>query len=133
MAPVSSANVTVHKVAGFQPFLDFMAALVVPEGQHVSCYFSGSIDASGNSWCPDCVVAEPFVTQALERVSDKTIFVYVDVGDRAFWKDTKNPFRLNKDTHLSVIPTLIRWKGPQRLEGEQLNKADLLDMFFGDD
>jgi hypothetical protein len=44
-----------------------------------------------------------------------------------------NSFRKDKDTHLSVIPTLIRWKNPQRLEGDQLLKAELLQMFFADE
>jgi hypothetical protein len=54
----------------------------------------------------------------------------VDVGDRPTWKDQKNPFRHDKNTHLQVIPTLIRWNHPQRLEGDQLLKPELLQMFF---
>lgn len=52
---------------------------------------------------------------------------------RPTWKDMNNSFRKDKDTHLSVIPTLIRWKQPQRLEGEQLLKPELLQMFFADE
>lgn len=59
----------------------------------------------------------------------------MDVGDRTYWKDPKNPFR--HDTSLGkiqVIPTLIRWKQPQRLEGnDQCAKLDLLEMFFETD
>lgn len=122
-----------HKVGGFESFIAFIQELRVPVGQNVNVYFSGAKTDSGESWCPDCVVAEPVVMAALERTQEPSQFVYVDVGDRAFWKDTKNPFRMHKDTHLSVIPTLIRWKGPQRLEGDQLLNPDLLDMFFNDD
>lgn len=47
------------------------------------------------------------------------------------WKNMKNPFRLDKNTHLSVIPTLINWnEKAKRLEGDQLCKSELLDMFF---
>lgn len=49
------------------------------------------------------------------------------------WKDMKCPFRTDKNIHISVIPTFVRWQGPQRLEGEQLLKEDLLDMFLNDD
>lgn len=127
-------NVTRHKVEGYQPFVDFMQTLAVPAGQKVNVYFSGSLDTTtGKNWCPDCVEAEPFVTGALKRIAEPSQFVYVVVGDRTFWKDIKNPFRLDKNTRLSVIPTLIRWKGPQRLEGDQLNKPELLDMFFEDE
>lgn len=46
----------------------------------------------------------------------------------------KNPFRLDRHTHLSVIPTLINWKEKaKRLEGEQLCKPELLDMYFEQD
>jgi hypothetical protein len=61
------------------------------------------------------------------------VLVSVDVGDRATWKDMNNPFRKDKDTHLMVIPTLVRWKQPQRLEGEQLLKPELLQLFFIDE
>lgn len=49
------------------------------------------------------------------------------------WKDDKNPFRTDKRLKLMVIPTLIRWKSPQRLEGEQLANPDLVEMMFTDD
>lgn len=50
------------------------------------------------------------------------------------WKDMKNAFRLDKSTHLSVIPTLINWKQKEkRLEGEQLCKPELLEMYFEDE
>lgn len=46
------------------------------------------------------------------------------------WKDMKNPFRLDSNMKLEVIPTLIRYKSPARLSGEQLCKDELLEMFF---
>ena len=32
-----------------------------------------------------------------------------------------------------VIPTIIRWKSPLRLEGPHCEKHELLEMFFEDD
>lgn len=49
------------------------------------------------------------------------------------WKDIKCSFRTDKDTHLSVIPSFIRWKQPMRIEGEQCEKMDLLEMFLTED
>lgn len=120
-----------HKVTGYEAFVAYIQKF--KSDANVNVYFTGSKDLTGESWCPDCNVAWPIVEEALNKVSDESHFVYVDVGDRAFWKDMKNPFRTDKTTHLSVIPSLLRWKGPQRLEGEQLNSADLLDMFFNDE
>ena len=56
--------------------------------------FSGSVDAaSGVSWCPDCVTADPVVAAALKEVDDDLVFVHCSVGQRAFWKDQSNVFR----------------------------------------
>lgn len=50
------------------------------------------------------------------------------------WKDMKNPFRTDKNAHLSVIPTLINWnEKTKRLEGDHLCKPELLEMFFEED
>lgn len=131
---MANSKVTKHNVAGFDAFITLIEKLSATVGeQAIGVYFTGAKKADGISWCPDCVVAEPIVMAALERIEQPTHFVYVDVGDRAFWKNTTNPFRTDKRTHLSVIPTLLRWRQPQRLEGEQLLKSELLDMFFNDD
>lgn len=122
-----------YKVTGYEKFIEFMGNTNFLKNEMVNVYFSGSKDVSGNSWCPDCVAVQPAVDEALSKLTDLSHFVYVDVGDRAFWKDMKNPFRTDKNTHLQVIPTLIRWKGPQRLEGEQCGNPELLDMFFNDE
>lgn len=57
----------------------------------------------------------------------------MDVGDRPTWKDANCKFRKDPETFLQVIPTLVRWKNPQRLEGPQLENEGLLEMFFTDD
>ncbi|XP_055843337.1 thioredoxin domain-containing protein 17-like [Episyrphus balteatus] len=105
----------------------------VAGANEINVYFSGSKSDAGVSWCPDCVTAEPHVLAAVDKFAKDSVFMYVDVGDRPFWKDMKNPFRTDKDIHIQVIPTLIRWKAQQRLEGDQCEKSDLLEMFFTDD
>lgn len=123
-----------HKVTGYDNFIEFINNLKPANNELVNVYFSGSKDAvSGESWCPDCVLVQPAVDKAVQSITEPCHFVYVDVGDRAFWKNMTNPFRTDKNTHLMVIPTLIRWKGPQRLEGEQCGNPELLDMFFNDE
>ena len=55
------------QVEGFDAFVESIEA---NKGKDVFCYFSGSKDSSGKSWCPDCVTAEPVVKAAMEKVSD---------------------------------------------------------------
>lgn len=99
--------------------------------------------------------AEPFIQKyGIENGAPGSHFVIAEVGDRPTWvaleimrtpflfnftgksnarryKDPKCPFRTDKNTHLSVIPTLINWnEKAKRLEGDQLCKPELLEMFF---
>ena len=49
------------KVEGFDAFKAKLSELTA-DGGDVFVMFSGSKDASGVSWCPDCVTAEPIVS-----------------------------------------------------------------------
>ena len=64
-------------------------------GDDVFVMFSGSKNADGVSWCPDCVTAEPVVNKCLESLPDDSHYLYVGVGDRTFWKDQSCIFRKN--------------------------------------
>lgn len=46
------------------------------------------------------------------------------------WKDPGCPFRKDPKTRLLVVPTLKRWNAPQKLEGEQCEKSELVSMLF---
>ncbi|XP_017086209.1 thioredoxin domain-containing protein 17 isoform X2 [Drosophila eugracilis] len=60
--------------------------------------------------------------------SDCVILV-VDVGNREFWMSKDNDFR--KAPYLvDGIPALLHWKGVERLDGDQLLKKNLLELFF---
>uniref|UniRef100_A0A1L8DCV6 Thioredoxin domain-containing protein 17 n=1 Tax=Nyssomyia neivai TaxID=330878 RepID=A0A1L8DCV6_9DIPT len=120
------------KLHGYEAFLEYIKNLDA-KGENINVYFTGD-KVDGVSWCPDCNDAEPYVRKALTQAPANSYFIYVEVGDRAFWKDLKCPFRTDKNIHISVIPSFVRWKCPQRLEGvEQLSKDDLLEMFLTDD
>ena len=51
----------VSKVEGYDAFKAKISELASAGGD-IFVMFSGSKDASGVSWCPDCVTAEPVVT-----------------------------------------------------------------------
>ncbi|XP_067635746.1 thioredoxin domain-containing protein 17 [Eurosta solidaginis] len=126
-------NMEILKVSGYEAFRAAVERL--SEGnKQINVYFTGEKDATGKSWCPDCNEAEPFVLSALQEHADKkSVFVVVDVGPRAFWKNMENPFRKDTIAPISVIPSLVRWKSPARLDGDQCAKPALLEMFFTED
>ncbi|XP_065174034.1 thioredoxin domain-containing protein 17-like [Atheta coriaria] len=121
-----------HHVAGYENFLQKMKEF--QGNQEVYVYYGGSKDANGLSWCDDCVKAWPNIKSAVEKyLNPNAHFVYVEVGDRPTWKDMNCPFRLDKNTRLLQLPTLAKWLGPERLEGEQCEKFELLELLFGDE
>ncbi|CAH0721962.1 unnamed protein product, partial [Brenthis ino] len=124
--------VTQVDIKGFEDFAKFTEN-IDQNGPPVIFFFSGSKLPDGNSWCPDCVEVEPGLKAYLSELNKSVIFVYVDVGDREYWKDRACPFRTDSRTKLMVIPTLIKWKGVQRLEGTQCGQRDLLQMLFEDE
>ncbi|XP_047527908.1 thioredoxin domain-containing protein 17-like [Vanessa atalanta] len=124
--------VTQIEIKGFDDFVKYTET-IDDNGPPVLFYFSGSKLPDGNSWCPDCVVAEPMVKAFVNELNKNIIFVYVSVGDREYWKDRACPFRTDSRSKLLVIPTIIKWKGVQRLEGSQCGQRDLLQMLFEDD
>ncbi|XP_046965352.1 thioredoxin domain-containing protein 17-like [Vanessa cardui] len=124
--------VTIANIKGFEEFVKYTET-IDDNGPQVLFYFSGSKLPNGNSWCPDCAVAEPMVRAFLNELNKNIIFVFVDVGDREYWKDRACPFRTDTRSKLLVIPTIIKWKGVQRLEGSQCGQRDLLQMLFEDE
>ncbi|XP_030757869.1 thioredoxin domain-containing protein 17-like [Sitophilus oryzae] len=123
--------VKVH-LAGYEEFSKFFDKFEA-SGKLVHVYFTGSKLPSGESWCPDCVKAWPIVEKQISQLPEDSHFITVEVGDRETWKDPNCGFRKDARTKLLVVPTLIRWNKPQRLNGEQLEKPELVEMIFNDD
>ncbi|XP_053625559.1 thioredoxin domain-containing protein 17-like isoform X1 [Plodia interpunctella] len=120
---------TIQNLNNYEEFSVYVNGL--PEkGHSVYFFFTGSKKENGRSWCMYCQIAEPIVKAYLEELKKSVIFVFVQVGDPTTWRDRACPFRTDARTKLLVIPTIIKWKGVQRLEGEQCAKRDLLQMMF---
>nr|AMK05619.1 thioredoxin 3 [Euphausia superba] len=119
------------KVEGFEACIAEVDK-VKGSGAPIFVLFSGSKDASGVSWCSDCVTAEPVLESGLTKAPEDAIFIYVGVGPRDFWKDQKCVFRTDRRTRLKTVPTLIKWGGPERLEESQCANQDMVDMIFED-
>lgn len=65
-------------VSGYDALLEAVAGKSPP----VFVLFCGSKDATGQSWCPDCVAAEPVVAAAAKALPATATLVHCDVGDR---------------------------------------------------
>lgn len=117
---------------------DFIALMKTLEESKLQTYvvFTGTADESGESWCSDCVVADPVIKKQIEHNKEylkDTNIVYAQVGKRDEWKNNNdNPFRLDKRIRLQFLPTLVRWGTLHKLQVEECLKPDLLNMIFED-
>ncbi|XP_048836232.1 thioredoxin domain-containing protein 17 [Brienomyrus brachyistius] len=110
---------------------EFNEAVSDRKGKDIFAYFSGDKDANGKSWCPDCVKAEPVVRRELRHLPEGSVFIYCQVGDRPYWKDSSNEFK--KTLKLSAVPTLLRYGTPQKLVEDECFRSDLVRMMFTED
>ncbi|KAL1827909.1 hypothetical protein ACET3Z_006321 [Daucus carota] len=73
--------------------------------------FLADIDpATSQSWCPDCVRAEPVIYKKLEACSDDVALLKAYVGDRPTWRNPQHPLRNDPQFKLKGVPTLILWE-----------------------
>lgn len=112
-------------------FDSFNKAVEENKGKAIFVYFTGTKDAQGVSWCPDCVKAEPIVRGELSKLPEGSIFIYCQTGDQLCWKDPNNVFR--KHFKLSGVPTLLKYGTPQKLVEEELFNSELVQMLFTED
>lgn len=87
-------------------------------------FFGSENPQTGDSWCPDCVVADPVVRKAITTARRDLTVYECPVGERADWKNQPgHPFRTAPRFHLARIPTLIHLRGG--VEIGRLVEADL--------
>lgn len=93
---------------------DALAALDrVVEGQSDALFlFFGSEDpATGASWCPDCVTADPVLRATLAKAAPELTVYECPVGERSAWKgQMEHPYRVLPAFRIARIPTLIRFR-----------------------
>ncbi|GAA5816505.1 hypothetical protein MFLAVUS_010034 [Mucor flavus] len=103
---------------------DIQVKAALETGNPVFVLFFGTADAeTSESWCPDCVIADPLVRKAVLQVKD-SILLEAPVGGRDEWKgNTTHPYRVRFS--VPAIPTLYKWStaGP----GECLVEEDCAD------
>ncbi|XP_028662470.1 thioredoxin domain-containing protein 17 [Erpetoichthys calabaricus] len=119
------APYTELKVQGYE---EFTKVVKEHEDKNVFVYFTGNKNEQGVSWCPDCVKAEPVVRSQMEYLPEDSIFIFCQVGERPYWKDSGNAFK--KILKLRGVPTLLRYGTAQKLEEEECFDANLVQMMF---
>ncbi|KAJ2820513.1 hypothetical protein IWW50_005025 [Coemansia erecta] len=107
---------------------DDQVAKALEESNDVFVLFFGRETNRGESWCPDCVIADPKVRAGIAKV-DGSILLEVPVDRQSDIASPTQVFRKRSDTCLERIPTLLRWtaRGPSqdRLVEEQCSEQNI--------
>ena len=86
-------------------------------------YIYGDLDSNGKSWCPDCVVAEPFVENVLPKIckfeSQKEVY-FINISVGMFKREI---YRNDKILKMKRIPTIIYFS--QGVEMGRLVEGDM--------
>ena len=79
-------------------------------------YLYGEHDDQGRSWCPDCIISEPFVEKAKSKImkneSKKEIY-FIDISVSQKQKDI---YRNDKIIKMKRIPTIIYFSNGVEME-----------------
>lgn len=119
-----------YEVNGIEEFNSKYDSLKSSKKSIIAMFSGGKDPATGKSWCPDCVVAQPIVDSVVASASDQFIYIYCSVGGRDFWKDKNCIFRTDPRLRLKSVPTLLKMGTPQRLEEEQCADKSIVEMMF---
>ena len=77
-------------------------------GSVLMLFFGSEDPATGESWCPDCVTADPVLRRSCRELRPELTLHECPVGLRADWKQRPDhPYRLHPALRLARIPTLI--------------------------
>jgi hypothetical protein len=73
--------------------------------------FGSEDPQTGQSWCADCVTADPVLRVAIAQALPTVPCYECPVGARSAWKGVADhPFRLHGALRIARIPTLIRFR-----------------------
>ncbi|EGF81728.1 hypothetical protein BATDEDRAFT_86770 [Batrachochytrium dendrobatidis JAM81] len=106
------------------------ATVAEASGRVFVLLFGTEAPATGQSWCSDCVIADPLIRKSIAKISD-AVLIEAPAGSRgAEYRSSK--YHDHPDIKLMAVPTLIEWgkQGPlKRLVEEDCARQDLLDAF----
>ncbi|KAI9304102.1 hypothetical protein BJ944DRAFT_267351 [Cunninghamella echinulata] len=93
-------------------------------------FFGTELAETNESWCSDCVIADPLIRKALIPIPN-AVLIEAPVGGRNEWKgNNTHPYRVKYD--VPAIPTLYKWSksGPgARLVEEEAADINKLNSF----
>lgn len=106
--------------------------LICESKKSIICYFTGSLNEEGISWCPDCNESAPIIKYMIDNYNNKFEY-YSYYIERPIWKDMANEYRVDSFFKVSSVPTLIYYSdGVEmiRFMESEISKLAIDDLFI---
>jgi thiol-disulfide isomerase/thioredoxin len=121
-------TMTIQRLATPDLIFAHVSALTTQRDSALYLFFGSEDPATGASWCPDCVIADPILRRACTSLRPDLVLYECPVGPRSSWKNqAEHPYRLHPTLRLARIPTLLFLEhGMERgrlIEGDCANPA----------
>ncbi len=85
-----------------------VAQVTATQGSGLFVFFGADDPQTGESWCPDCVTADPVLRRTITRMRPDLTLYECPIGQRSEWKNRpEHPYRLHPLLRLARIPTLV--------------------------
>jgi hypothetical protein len=98
----------IHRLATSAEVEALLATLTGARGSALLLFFGAEDPATGQSWCPDCVTADPVLRRACTTLRGDLTLYECPVGVRSEWKNRpEHPYRVHPTLRLQRIPTLV--------------------------
>lgn len=114
------------RIATPDDLLASLDATLAEPGERLFLFFGSEDPETGQSWCPDCVTADPVLRAAIHRRLAGVTCHECPVGPRSAWKQApQHPYRIHPRLRVARIPTLVRFR--DGCEVGRLVEADCAD------
>lgn len=83
-------------------------SLIAQSSSALFLFFGAEDPKTGESWCPDCVTADPILRRTIALTRPDLTLYECPVGQRSDWKNQPtHPYRLHPLFRVARIPTLV--------------------------
>ena len=123
----------------FQKGIDQARELVGGRGMFLVLLVGAKKPETGQSWCPDCILAEPAVYDAITEYERNTgqelVLVQADCKREEYKNNPLFPYRTHPQLLVQSIPSLYKWNAEtdqtvKLTEEFTTNKYKIIDFLF---
>ena len=105
---IKTAEMAIKRCSDSEALEAVWQELCTKQGSALFAFFGSEDPGTGESWCKDCVTADPIMRALCTQLRPDLTLYECPVGERSEWKDqADHPYRVHPQWRLERIPTLV--------------------------